>query len=194
MIWPVLRRARSRGVSSLPRLTKGQAEYLETPALLFGAYEAAHDGIETGDLAPIGIPRHRMEEHGLLGARSPGSRILNGKRRLSKRHIRLPCERSAGNRACPGRSLLERLRDVCRSLHGQEIRFFVLEGASTSTPDRGHAGECAATAGGAIRLRYPQRRDDGPGGPSIPAMYARLRADGLRGSRDRARCNRSGRR
>ena len=88
-------------LTSLPRMTKGQVEYLDTLTLLFEAYERRHFEIETSDLPAREALRYIMEQHSMtasdlgrmLGDRSLGSRVLNGRRRLSKEHIKVLCRR-----------------------------------------------------------------------------------------------------
>ena len=82
-------------LTSLPKLTKGQREYLDTLAVLVGAYEREHHAIDTSDLTPVEMLQFLMEEHDmsasdlgrLLGNRTLGSKILRGDRELSKTHI-----------------------------------------------------------------------------------------------------------
>jgi HTH-type transcriptional regulator/antitoxin HigA len=88
-------------LTSLPRLTKGQEQYLETLSVLVEAYESDHHAIETDDLSPIQVLIHLLDSNGmnasqlgeLLGNRSLGSKILRGERELSKAHIRLLARR-----------------------------------------------------------------------------------------------------
>jgi HTH-type transcriptional regulator / antitoxin HigA len=83
-------------LTSLPKLSKGQAEYLDTLTILFEAYEAEHHQIDVSDISPIEALRALMEEHGMnasdlgriLGDRALGPKILSGDRELSKAHIR----------------------------------------------------------------------------------------------------------
>jgi len=82
-------------VLARPKLTKGQTEYVETWAVLVEAYEQVHHSIGD-DATPIEALRYLLEEAGmnasdlgrLLGTRSLGSAILNGRRELSKTHVR----------------------------------------------------------------------------------------------------------
>jgi antitoxin component HigA of HigAB toxin-antitoxin module len=88
-------------LTSLPRLTTGQAEYLETLTILFEAYEKEHEQIETRHLAPLDVLKFLLESNGmsgsdlgrLLGNRELGPKILNGSRQLSKTHIRRLADR-----------------------------------------------------------------------------------------------------
>jgi HTH-type transcriptional regulator/antitoxin HigA len=83
-------------LTSLPKLSDGQAEYLETLTILFEAYENEHESIETRDLSPLDVLRFLMESNGmtgsdlgrLLGNRELGTKVLNGSRQLSKANIR----------------------------------------------------------------------------------------------------------
>ena len=78
------------------RLTPGERERLEVMMTLMEAYEAEHHEIDTSDLGPIELLKALLEDHDmsasdlgrLLGNRALGSLILNGKRELSKAHIR----------------------------------------------------------------------------------------------------------
>jgi antitoxin component HigA of HigAB toxin-antitoxin module len=88
-------------LTSVPRLTAGQAEYLETLTILFEAYEAEHERIETSHLSPRDVLRFLLESNGmngsdlgrLLGNRELGPKILSGSRQLSKAHIRKLADR-----------------------------------------------------------------------------------------------------
>ncbi len=83
-------------LTSLPKLTRGQREYLETMTILFSAYESQRHAIDTSDLLAVDVLKSLMDEHGmsasdlgrLLGERSLGVKILNGDRELSKTHLR----------------------------------------------------------------------------------------------------------
>lgn len=82
-------------VLARPKLTKGQADYVETWAVLIEAYERSHYAIDE-EVPPIQVLRSLVDEAGmnasdlgrLLGSRTLGSAILSGKRELSKTHIR----------------------------------------------------------------------------------------------------------
>ena len=88
-------------LTSVPRLTKGQKEYLDTITILFSAYEEAHYSIPVSDISGLDALSYLMQQNNmtasdlgrLLGDRSLGSRILSGKRSLSKQHIRKLCDR-----------------------------------------------------------------------------------------------------
>lgn len=88
-------------LTSLPSLSKGQEQYLETLSVLVAAYENECHGIEVDDLSPIQMLQHLLESHqmnasqlgDLLGNRSLGSKILRGRRELSKTHIRILAKR-----------------------------------------------------------------------------------------------------
>jgi HTH-type transcriptional regulator / antitoxin HigA len=83
-------------LTGLPELSKGQAEYLDTLTVLLEAYENEHHSFDESAVGPIDALRYLMEEHGLsasdlgrlLGERSLGSKILSGKREMSKAHIK----------------------------------------------------------------------------------------------------------
>ncbi len=87
-------------LTSLPRPTKGQQQYLETLSVLVEAYENEHHAIDR-DQSPLDILKHLLDSNGmnasqlgeLLGNRSLGSKILRGERGLSKRHIRTLAKR-----------------------------------------------------------------------------------------------------
>ena len=88
-------------LTSIPKLTKGQADYLDTWTVLFEDYEREHHDIDTSDISGLDALRYLMEQNEmspsdlgrLLGDRSLGTRILQGQRQLSKEHIRRLCER-----------------------------------------------------------------------------------------------------
>ncbi|HET6251528.1 MAG TPA: hypothetical protein VFE47_27840 [Tepidisphaeraceae bacterium] len=83
-------------LTSIPTLTAGQAEYLQTLTILFEAYENEHEQIETSHLSPRDALQFLIESSGmtgsdlgrLLGNRELGTKILNGTRQLSKANIR----------------------------------------------------------------------------------------------------------
>ena len=86
-------------LTSVPRLTKGQKEYLDTLSILFSAYEQEHYPVLTDGISGIDALEYIMEQRDmsasdlgrLLGDRSLGSRILRQERGLSKQHIRKLC-------------------------------------------------------------------------------------------------------
>jgi HTH-type transcriptional regulator/antitoxin HigA len=88
-------------LTSLAKLTAGQAEYLETLTILFEAYEKEHERIETSHLSPLDVLRFLLGANGmsgsdlgrLLGNRELGPKVLAGSRQLSKSHIRRLAER-----------------------------------------------------------------------------------------------------
>jgi HTH-type transcriptional regulator/antitoxin HigA len=88
-------------LTSLPKLTAGQSEYLETLTILFEAYENEHERIDTSHLSPLEMLRFLLEANGmsgsdlgrLLGNRKLGPKILNGSRQLRKTHIRTVADR-----------------------------------------------------------------------------------------------------
>jgi len=81
-------------------LNRDQADYLESLSTLIEAYENEHNNFDT-DQDPIEILKFLLDENGLngsdlgrlLGNRELGSKILNGVRKLSKRHIKILAER-----------------------------------------------------------------------------------------------------
>jgi antitoxin component HigA of HigAB toxin-antitoxin module len=83
-------------LTSLPKLSRGQSEYLDTLTILFEAYEDEHHAIELEGIKPSDVLKHLMDERGmnasdlgrLLGERSLGAKVLSGDRELSKTHIR----------------------------------------------------------------------------------------------------------
>lgn len=88
-------------LTSIPTLTKGQAEYLETLSVLVEDYEREHHAIDTSNILPREILAYLCEQNTmtasalgeLLGNRSIGSKLLRGERELSKTHIRKLCRR-----------------------------------------------------------------------------------------------------
>lgn len=88
-------------LTSIPALTNGQGEYLETLSVLVEAYEAEHHAIDTSHITPREMVVYLCEQNdmtasalgGLLGNRSLGSKLLRGEREPSKAHIRILCER-----------------------------------------------------------------------------------------------------
>lgn len=88
-------------LTSLPRLSKGQGQYLETLSVLVAAYENECHAIEVDDLSPVQVLKHLLDSNQmnasqlgeLLGNRSLGSKILRGRRELSKSHIRILAKR-----------------------------------------------------------------------------------------------------
>ena len=88
-------------LTSLPRLTRGQQQYLETLSVLVESYESEHHATEVDDLSPIQVLQHLLDSNNmnasqlgdLLGNRSLGSKILRGQREFSKNHIRLLAKR-----------------------------------------------------------------------------------------------------
>ena len=84
----------------LPRLTRGQADYLEVLTVLVEKYEDEHYVINIDQLGPIELLKHLLDENGmtgsdlgrLLGHRELGAKILSKKQSLSKRHIKILAE------------------------------------------------------------------------------------------------------
>lgn len=81
-------------------LNRDQADYLESLSTLIEAYENEHNKFDT-DQDPIEILKFLLDENGLngsdlgrlLGNRELGSKILNGVRSLSKKHIKILADR-----------------------------------------------------------------------------------------------------
>lgn len=88
-------------LTSIPTLTKGQGEYLETLSVLVEDYERGRYAIDTSHITPREILGYLCEQNDmtasalgrLLGNRSIGSKLLRGERELSKAHIRTLCDR-----------------------------------------------------------------------------------------------------
>ncbi|MCX7015302.1 MAG: helix-turn-helix domain-containing protein [Candidatus Sumerlaeota bacterium] len=76
--------------------TPAQAARRDIMFTLMEAYEAEHCPFDSSDVTPVEILRTLMEDRGMnasdlgrvLGNRSLGSLILNGRRELSKTHIK----------------------------------------------------------------------------------------------------------
>lgn len=87
-------------LTSLPRMTKGQEQYLETLSVLVEAYENEHHAIPDPQ-SPISVLKHLLESNDmnasqlgtLLGNYSLGSKVLRGERELSKTHMRILAKR-----------------------------------------------------------------------------------------------------
>jgi len=87
-------------LTSLPRMTKGQEQYLETLSVLVEAYESEHHAIPDS-ASPISVLKHLLDSNdmnasqlgALLGNRSLGSKVLRGDRELSKTHMRILAKR-----------------------------------------------------------------------------------------------------
>lgn len=82
-------------------LDEGQQAYFEALTQFVGDYEDMHLRAEIGRMKPLQALKFLMRENGMkaidlgkvLGNRSLASQVLNGKRGLSKTHIRLLSER-----------------------------------------------------------------------------------------------------
>ena len=82
-------------LTSLPKLTPGQDDYLDTLGTLLHAYETEQFSINTSDVDPLDSLRGLMREHSMnasdlgrvLGHRELGTAILHGRRQLSKANI-----------------------------------------------------------------------------------------------------------
>jgi HTH-type transcriptional regulator / antitoxin HigA len=88
-------------IAVLDKRTPGQRQYLDTLALLVEAYDRRHHAIDTSDLHPLDLLKSFLKDHDLsasdlgrfLGNRELGSKILRGKRELSKAHILILSDR-----------------------------------------------------------------------------------------------------
>jgi HTH-type transcriptional regulator/antitoxin HigA len=82
-------------------LDAGESAYLDALTQFVEDYEERHHQIDTSGMEPIDALKFLMAENGmkpadlgrLLGNRSIASQILNGKRGLSQRHIRILADR-----------------------------------------------------------------------------------------------------
>ena len=74
-----------------------EQDYLDALTLLIQAYDDEHFKLDARELSPVEVLKYLMDEHGmktadlgrLLNNRGPASLILNGRRELSKAHIRI---------------------------------------------------------------------------------------------------------
>ena len=88
-------------LAALPAPSKGQTDFLETLSVLADVYESDDMGLKAPDVTPLQTLKALVDEHGLttsdlgrlLGDRTLGSKILSGKRELSKEHIRTLADR-----------------------------------------------------------------------------------------------------
>jgi antitoxin component HigA of HigAB toxin-antitoxin module len=88
-------------LTSLPKLSAGQADYLETLTILFEAYESEHERIDARAMSPLEVVKFLLDANGmsgsdlgrLLGNRELGPKILSGQRQLSKVNIRKLADR-----------------------------------------------------------------------------------------------------
>jgi HTH-type transcriptional regulator / antitoxin HigA len=77
-------------------LSRGEQDYFETLTMLVEAYDREHYSLPDHKSDPLEMLKYAMEESGMsqaelgriLGNRSLASLILNGRRQLSKTHIR----------------------------------------------------------------------------------------------------------
>ena len=109
-VWPIRNAADyNRAARELDRLavhpprtlSPEEKDRLEIFTRLIETYDAEHRGPDLPRPSPVELLRALMEEHAmtasdlgrLLGNRSLGCLILQGKRQLSKRHIRILAER-----------------------------------------------------------------------------------------------------
>ena len=86
----------------IERLTRGQADYLETLVELVESYEARHHALDLAGLDGIEILRHVMQQVKLSGSDlarllgvhpTMGSKFLNGERRLTWKHAKILASR-----------------------------------------------------------------------------------------------------
>ena len=74
----------------------GEQDYLDTLTMLVEAFDQDHHGMDAAQGDPLSMLKYLMQESGmtqadlgrLLGNRALASLILNGRRQLSKSHIR----------------------------------------------------------------------------------------------------------
>ncbi|MCC5829021.1 MAG: helix-turn-helix domain-containing protein [Phycisphaeraceae bacterium] len=87
---------------AIPRLTKGQALYLETLTQLVEVYESEHHAIDTGGVTGLDSLKYLLEQNQMSGTdlarllgvhASMGSKILKGERRLTTDHLRKLADR-----------------------------------------------------------------------------------------------------
>jgi HTH-type transcriptional regulator / antitoxin HigA len=107
-------------------LTDDQQDYLEVLVSLLGVYEDEHYAIDTSDADPIETLKFLMEQNEmnpsdlgrLLGDRSLGSRVLNGDRQLSKKHIAILGDHFAVNPSLffPSLEHIQNMPDDCPSV------------------------------------------------------------------------------
>ncbi len=77
-------------------LDPGEQDYFDTLTMLVEAYDQEHHGLASGPDDPVSLLKYLMQESSmtqadlgrLLGNRALASLILNGRRQLSKSHIR----------------------------------------------------------------------------------------------------------
>jgi HTH-type transcriptional regulator/antitoxin HigA len=85
------------GLVMRPKLSREDRERLEVMMVLMESHEEKHHAIDASAIGPIELLKALMKDHAmtasdlgrLLGSRALGSLILNGKRELSKTHIRV---------------------------------------------------------------------------------------------------------
>ena len=83
-------------LTSVPSLSTGQEEYLDTLATLLHAYEEQHVPIDTADLNPADTLKFLLDQRNLtptdlgrlLGERSLGAKVLRGEAELTQSQIR----------------------------------------------------------------------------------------------------------
>lgn len=87
---------------AIPKLTKGQALYLETLTQLVQVHEAQHHAIDTAGVTGLDSLKYLLDENNMSGSDlakllgihpSMGSKILKGERKLTADHLRKLVER-----------------------------------------------------------------------------------------------------
>ena len=82
----------------IERLSRGQADYLETLVELVESYEAKRHALEMADLSGVELLGHILEESGQSGSdlarllqihATMGSKFLNGERQLTWKHAKI---------------------------------------------------------------------------------------------------------
>ena len=82
---------------AIPKLTRGQALYMETLTQLVRVYEAEHHAIDTAGISGLESLKHLLEANAMTGSDlarllgvhpSMGSKILKGQRQLTADHLR----------------------------------------------------------------------------------------------------------
>ncbi|MEX2389168.1 MAG: helix-turn-helix domain-containing protein [Phycisphaeraceae bacterium] len=82
---------------AIPKLTKGQALYLETLTQLVAAYESQHHAVDTGGVTGLDSLKYLLDQNNMNGTdlarlldvhASMGSKILKGERKLTADHLR----------------------------------------------------------------------------------------------------------
>ena len=86
------------GLMQIGRLTRGQADYLETLVELVEAYEARHHAIDLSDLHGVQMLKHLLAQSNMSGSDlarllnihpTMGSKLLGGERSLTWDHAKI---------------------------------------------------------------------------------------------------------